>query len=214
MEGVSTMVVLAAPITTGLTMVNAQTPRPVDNRDRRWGTWMVAAQTGDRTVYETLLRDCTPFIKTVARRQGVSPNYIDDVVQETLLTVHRARRTYDPNRSFSAWLRTIAQRRAIDGLRRQSRNGVWETHAPFAYENHPDPGRDPEEATNQVERTVRLDSAVSTLPASQREAVQHLALREQSLTEAAAVTGRTTGALKVNLHRALKTLRAQLGRQD
>ena len=52
------MVVLAAPITTGLTMVNAQTPRPVDNRDRRWGTWMVAAQTGDRTAYETLLRDC------------------------------------------------------------------------------------------------------------------------------------------------------------
>ena len=31
---------------------------------------MVAAQTGDRTVYEKLLRDCAPFIKTVARRQG------------------------------------------------------------------------------------------------------------------------------------------------
>jgi RNA polymerase sigma-70 factor (ECF subfamily) len=208
------MIVLAAPITTGLTMVNAETPNPVDNKDRRWGTWMAAAQAGDRTVYETLLRDCTPFIKTVARRQGVPANYIDDVVQETLLTVHRARRTYDPNRSFSAWLRTIAQRRAIDGLRRQSRNGVCESHVPFAYENHPDPSRDPEEAADRVDRTVRLGSAVSTLPASQREAVQHLALRGQSLAEAAAATGRTPGALKVNLHRALKTLRAQLGGKD
>src|SRR5258708_39624763 len=82
------------------------------------------SRTGDRTVYETLLRDCTPFIKTVARRQGVSPNYIHDVAHETLLTGHRARRTYDPNRSFRAWLRTVDQRRASDGLRRQRRNGV------------------------------------------------------------------------------------------
>lgn len=207
-----TMVALAEPVTTGLAMVNAETPSGVDNRDRRWGTWMVAAQAGDRIVYETLLRDCVPFIRTVARRQGVSSNHIDDVVQETLLTVHRARQTYDPNRSFSAWLRTIAQRRAIDGLRRQSHHGVREVHAPFAYENHPDPGRNPEEAANR--HAVRLDSAVSALPASQREAVQHLALQEQSLADAAVATGRTRGALKVNLHRALKTLRAQLSGQD
>ena len=209
------MVVLAAPITTGLTMAIAETPSPVNDTDRRWGTWMVAAQAGDRTVYETLLRDCTPFIKTVARRQGVPSNYIDDVVQETLLTVHRARRTYDPNRSFSAWLRTIAQRRAIDALRRQSRIGRWEAYAPFAYENHPDPSRDPEEVANRGDRTVRrLDAAVSGLPAGQRDAVQRLALQQQSLTEAAVATGRTKVALKVNLHRALKALRARLGEED
>jgi RNA polymerase sigma-70 factor (ECF subfamily) len=52
------------------------------------------------------------------------------------------------------------------------------------------------------------------LPASQREAVQHLGIQEQSLAEAAAATGRTTGALKVNLHRALKTLRSQLSGKD
>jgi RNA polymerase sigma factor (sigma-70 family) len=196
-------------------MAKVETPTtPVNNRDQRWGTWMVAAHAGDRTIYEMLLRDCIPFIKAVARRRGVSPNYIDDVVQETLLTVHRARRTYDPNRSFSAWLGTIAQRRAIDGLRRQGRNGTWETYAPFAYENHPDPGRDPEEAVDRADHSLLLNSAVSTLPAGQREAVQHLAIEERSLAEAAAETGRTTGALKVNLHRALKTLRAQIRAED
>jgi RNA polymerase sigma-70 factor (ECF subfamily) len=82
---------------------------------------MVAAQAGDRAAYETLLRDCIPFIKRVARGQGIRPDLIDDVVQETLLTVHRARQTYDPNRSFTAWLRTIAQRRAIDVLREVKR---------------------------------------------------------------------------------------------
>src|SRR5262249_22716763 len=100
-------ILLVEQMTRGLAMPKAETPNPVNYRDQRWATWMAAAQAGDRTAYETLLRDCIPFIKAVARRQGVSANSIDDVVQETLLTVHRARRTYDPKRSFSIWLGTI-----------------------------------------------------------------------------------------------------------
>ena len=74
-----------------------------------------------RAAYDTLLRDCIPFIQRVARAKGVPSDFVDDVVQETLLTIHQARQTYDPSRSFTAWLRTIAQRRAIDGLRRGGR---------------------------------------------------------------------------------------------
>jgi DNA-directed RNA polymerase specialized sigma24 family protein len=55
-----------------------------------------------------------------------------------------------------------------------------------------------------------LSRAVATLPARQLEAVQHLALSGLSLVEAATVTGRTMGALKVSFHRALKTLRSEL----
>jgi RNA polymerase sigma-70 factor (ECF subfamily) len=55
-----------------------------------------------------------------------------------------------------------------------------------------------------------LREAIKTLPPGQREAVEQLGLKEHSLAEAAEVTGRNTGALKVNLHRALKTLRDRL----
>ena len=48
--------------------------------------------------------------------------------------------------------------------------------------------------------------------AGQRQAIEELALRERTLAEAAAATGRSTGALKVNLHRALKALRGQLAK--
>src|SRR5712691_3126679 len=109
--------VYGTPMTPKTTIVDAVSS--VQNEvDRRRAVWMVAAQAGDRAAYETLLRDCIPFITRVARGQGIRPDLIDDVVQETLLTVHQARQTYDPNRSFTAWLRTIARRRAIDGLRR------------------------------------------------------------------------------------------------
>jgi RNA polymerase sigma factor (sigma-70 family) len=186
----------------------------IPEADRRWGTLMVAAQAGDRITYETLLQECIPFIKTVARRQGVSLDRIDDVVQETLITVHRARQTYDPSRPFAAWLRTIAQRRAIDGLRHHGRHDTREIYAPLAYENHPDTERDPQESVDRSDQIGLLGRAVDTLPTRQREAVQHLALSGLSLAEAASATGRTMGALRVNLHRGLKTLRAQLVGED
>src|SRR4029077_7762770 len=160
--------------------------------DRRRAAWMSAATACDRTAYETLLRDCIPFIKQVARGQGIRPDLIDDVVQETLLTVHRARQTYDPNRSFTAWLRTIAQRRAIDGLRRTGRVRTHEIYAPLAYENHSDPSDDPEKTAFQIDHTQVLSSAVGELSARQREAVEHLAFQSQSLAQAATITGRST----------------------
>ena len=172
---------------------------------------MVAAQAGDRAAYETLLRDCIPFIKQVARGQGIRPDLIDDVVQETLLTVHRARQTYDPNRSFTAWLRTIAQRRAIDGLRRVGRMRTREVYAPLAYENHSDPSGATEETVSQTDHAKSLNFALGKLSVRQREAVEHLALQSQSLAQTATVTGRSTGSLRLDWHRALKTLRAQFG---
>jgi RNA polymerase sigma-70 factor (ECF subfamily) len=175
---------------------------------------MVAAQAGDRSAYEELLRGCVPLIRSVAHRQGVPPDGIDDVVQETLLTVHRARQTYDPNRPFSAWLRTIAYRRAIDAMRRQGYKGARELHAPIAYENHPDPNDDPEQALDRMDQAAQLNRAVDTLPSGQRDAVKRLVLLEQSLDQAAVETARTAGAIKVNLHRAVKTLRARLGGKD
>jgi len=52
------------------------------------------------------------------------------------------------------------------------------------------------------------------LPRRQREAVQHLMLDEKSLADAAELTGRSKGSLKVNLHRALNALRLKMDRGD
>jgi RNA polymerase sigma-70 factor (ECF subfamily) len=191
-------------------MADADIQEAGDETDRQRSAWMLAAQAGDRMAYEALLRDCVPVIQHVARRRGVQPDRIDDVVQEVLLTVHRARQTYDPTRSFTAWLSTIATRRAIDALRRRGRQDHREVHGPVAYANHPDPAAGPALRLEQKDRAVLLGTAIAGLPSGQREAVEQLGLQERSLAEAAAVTGRSKGALKVNLHRALKTLRARL----
>ena len=182
--------------------------------DARRSALMAAAQTGDRVAYETLLRDCVPFIVSVARRQGVSSDRTDDVVQEVLLTVHRARATYDPRRSFNAWLGVIVERRAIDILRQMHRRGAREVHAPLAYESHADEAVDLSAAIEHKEKVERIGAALTELPQRQREAVQHLMLDEKSLDDAAVLTGRSKGSLKVNLHRALNALRLKMDRGD
>jgi RNA polymerase sigma factor (sigma-70 family) len=195
----------------GMAQVQTQESNP---SDLRRSAWMAAAQAGDRGAYEALLRDCVSIIQAVARRQGVSSDQVDDVVQEVLLSVHRARHTYDPARSFTAWLQVIAERRAIDHLRRSNRQRSREVHAPLDYEGHPDPAADPSRGMQQADGAARVDRALAGLPKRQREAVQHLIIEERSLSDTAALTRRTRGALKVNLHRALKALRAKFGQGE
>jgi RNA polymerase sigma-70 factor (ECF subfamily) len=178
--------------------------------DRRLTAAMAAAQGGDRAAYELVLRECVPMIRRIARHGGVPPDSLDDVVQDVLITIHGARATFDPSRSFSAWLTAIAQRRSVDLLRRHIRRGAREVHAPVAFENFAAVDNPEGDAVRQGEAT-RLHGLVAQLPEGQREAVQALALEENSLEDASKSTGRTKTSLKVNLHRAIKSLRSRLG---
>lgn len=189
--------------------VPAEPASPGRTAERQRAAWMAAAQDGDRQAYERVLADSLALVRAVARRRGVPPEAIDDVVQETLLTVHRVRHTYDPARSYDAWLAAIADRRAVDLLRSHGRRGRREVHDERALDRHAGRG-DASTESERAQDARRLREAIAGLPPGQREAVEQLGLGEHSLAEAAARTGRSTGALKVNLHRALKALRSRL----
>jgi RNA polymerase sigma-70 factor (ECF subfamily) len=148
-----------------------------------------------------------PFIRAVVSRQHRGDR-IEDIVQDVLLTVHRVRHTYDPARPFDAWLATIARRRSVDAIRRRGRILAVETKDDIAYETFADPG-----ANKELDRTVRtsgLGEAIASLPESQREAIELLKVRDLSLREASQVSGKSIAALKVNVHRAIKSLRERL----
>jgi RNA polymerase sigma-70 factor, ECF subfamily len=168
---------------------------------------MRAAQAGERAAYSQLLREITPFIRSMLRRHCSHTQDIEEMVQDTLLTLHRVRQTYDPKRSFSPWLASITARRGIDGLRRRSRVARYEVSTEIdAYETFADPGANSDiEALGTPEEVEQL---LQQLPPRQRQALEALKLKEMSLKEAAAVSGQSVGALKVNTHRAIKALRA------
>ena len=82
---------------------------------------MGAAQEGDQEAYRRLLATIQPIIFRYVRRRIPSDAAAEDVCQEVLLTIHRVRHTYDPQRPFEPWLYAIARSRVIDHLRRARR---------------------------------------------------------------------------------------------
>ncbi|MFO1408901.1 MAG: sigma-70 family RNA polymerase sigma factor [Steroidobacteraceae bacterium] len=175
-------------------------------RDRQWSEWMRDAQAGDAAAYERLLRAVLPWVRGLLRRAGVAAADVEDVAQDALLTVHRVRHTYDPARPFRPWLAAIVDRRRIDALRRRIRVGRLEVSDAVALETSAAPAAN--DSVEGMRAEADVGALLRTLPARQRTALEAVKLRELSVAEAAAESGQSVSAVKVNVHRALKTLRA------
>lgn len=197
-----------ACLTTGKRMPGATAaPAVPDARDLRWSALMAAAQAGDARSYDRLLHEILPHIRSIARARLRGGAEVEDAVQETLLSLHALRHTYDPARPFRPWLNAVAERRAIDQLRRKGRRQGREE----VLDDQPESQfATPATGTQRLE-AEELRRAVADLPASQRQALLLAKLEQRPLKEAAAISGLSVGALKVATHRALAALRARLG---
>ncbi len=176
-----------------------------------WSALMARAQDGDRPAYRALLEDMTPYLRSLAARCFNDPRDIEDAVQDVLLAIHIVRNTYDPARPFGPWLVAIANRRIIDRLRRKARDKSREIALAAEQETFQlDAANLQTTSRTAPPDAALLREAIERLPLEQRQAVELLKLREMSLKEAAAVTGRSVAALKVATHRAIKNLRTIL----
>ena len=165
---------------------------------------MRSAQAGDQTAYASLLVLLTSTTRQFVRaRLGAVP-WIDDVVQETLLAVHRARHTYDPGRPFAPWFYAVASSRMIDVIRRERR-----------VTSHELPGDLPEPVVAEASRRDEIDveaihAAVAALPPRQREVIEALKFDDQSVREVAGRLHMTESAVKVTAHRGYQALKRLL----
>ncbi|NOT40193.1 MAG: sigma-70 family RNA polymerase sigma factor [Alphaproteobacteria bacterium] len=173
----------------------------------RWQRLMTAAQTGDKRAYASFLKEAAAFIRVIARRYHRDAGAIEDVVQETLLTLHRIRETYEPGRPVEPWVGAVAKARAIDALRARTRRAAIETETTDATQDVADTAT---AADAQHETRAEIAAALAALPAGQRAAVRMLKIEELSLAEAAVQSGQSVPALKSLLHRAMLSLRVAL----
>lgn len=164
--------------------------------------WMVAAQAGDATSYRRLLAALTGHLRAYyLRRVGAAT--AEDLVQETLIALHSRRATYDPGQPLTAWVYGIARYKLIDEFRREKRRAsvpLEEAEGLF--------GVDESEALaarRDVEKLLRR------LPEAKRDLVRAVKLEGASIAEVAARTGLSETAVKVGVHRAVKSLGDGLG---
>lgn len=179
--------------------------------NNKWSELLAAAQAGDADAYRAFLTSVVPFVRELARRRILGEDAAEDVVQDVLLTVHRIRHTYEPGRPVEPWLAAITARRAIDALRRRSRRQAREMHHPTAYVTYADPAANERDTAVEAEALSRL---LDTLPPGQKQALQLVRLKQMSLAEAAAASGKSEGSLKVNVHRAIKRLRRAITKDE
>jgi RNA polymerase sigma-70 factor, ECF subfamily len=182
----------------------------VNEQEFQWSDLMRAGNRGDTTAYHRLLAALAPALRGFTQRTFVRARLpggdVEDVVQETLLALHLKRHTWDETQPLVPWLKAIARNKVIDSLRRKG------GHVHVDIDDFSDTLAD--ERVQDAARTVEISGAVARLKGREREIVVAISLEGASARDVAQRLGISEGAVRVALHRALKTLAMAFGSKE
>jgi len=156
---------------------------------------------GDALAYREFLAALAVHVRGFLRRRlAQRPSEVEDLLQEVLLAVHNARHTYQPQQPLTAWVQAIARYKLVDYLRRYAlRDALHEQ-----LEDDSDLFAASDEVPAQASRD--LGKLLGQLPERQRLPIVHVKLEGLSVDETARITGLSSSAVKVGIHRGLKAL--------
>jgi RNA polymerase sigma-70 factor (ECF subfamily) len=178
---------------------------------------MLAFQGGDDSAFDRLVTLCKRRIFALGYRYGLDAQASDDLVQETMLRVYRARARYRPEARFNAWLMRIAKNLLISRARKVKRRRTIQLSA-RGREDEPeseiaDPrGGDPRARIDEHERARQVREALDDLPESQRTALLLNRFEEMSYEEGGEALGLKVPAVKSLRFRARQSLKSRLER--
>jgi len=168
---------------------------------------MAAYVGGDRDAFGELFGRYAAMITRTMRRQIRQPEDCNELVQQTFLQLHRARRDFDLSRKLRPWLMTIAFNLRREYFRKRMRR----PEAPLEVEPVA-PADDRGDIIERKEDVAKLRSALAALPDGQREVIELHWFEHISFPEIAATMGLSVSAVKVRAHRGYKAMRAHLQR--
>lgn len=174
-------------------------------REDEWAAWLRLAMNGDAQAYNRFLLAVTPHLRAMARRRcdqfGAPASEAEDVVQEVLLTIHLKRGTWDSERPLGPWLVTIVRNKLIDSLRRRGR------HVNVPLDDVSD-FLEAKDETHEAADRLDTEAVLARLKEPQRDIVRSISIEGEDIRETAARLKMTEVAVRVSLHRALKSLAA------
>jgi RNA polymerase sigma-70 factor (ECF subfamily) len=149
---------------------------------------------------------------------GAAPSdEVDDVVQDTLLTLYTHLHEIDPPQKLRPFLFRVARNRCYDILRHQGRwdqVALEDDEAPLdvrvAFNMQDQIATSPEDAANWLLLYMEVKEAIERLPENQRQALILFSEEELSYIEIAEVMDVSVGTVKSRLFHAKKNLRGLL----
>lgn len=162
---------------------------------------------GDQQAYASLLKETSRFLRPFLAKRLSFTNEVDDLLQEILISIHKARHTYDGNRPYKPWVYAIAKFRLQDYLRAhysdQLRDAIELSEVEESLHEH---------VTETAMSYESISGEVQKLPEKQATILRLMHQEGYTAKEVAEKMGMNESAVKVAAHRAYKILRNKLER--
>jgi len=163
---------------------------------------------GDEHAYEAVYDLASGWVLGAARKVLRDPAMAEEVMQEVMLEVWRRASRFDPALgSGTAWVMTLAHRRAVDRVRSERSHADRELRAATAVIDYDD-------VTEAVEASLereRVRRCLASLTPLQRECVSLAYYGGYTYAEVAGLLGVPAGTVKTRMRDGLIRLRDCLG---
>ena len=162
---------------------------------------------GDQRAYADLLRETARLLRPFLSKRLSFESEVEDLLQEILISIHKARHTYDGLRPYKPWAYAIAKFRLMDYLRAHYADQLRHAVELSEVENML-----PENVTEPAISYESISVEVQKLPEKQATIIRLMHQEGYTAKEVAAKLGMKESAVKVAAHRVYKTLRKRLER--
>ena len=165
------------------------------------------SQSGNQQTYAALLHETARMLRPYLAKRLNFDSEVDDLLQEILISIHKARHTYDGQRPYKPWAYAIAKFRLQDYLRAH-------------YADHLHHAVELSEVENDLQEPVTksdisyesISGEIEKLPPKQAAILQMMHQEGYTAKEVAEKICMKESAVKVAAHRAYKILRKILER--
>jgi RNA polymerase sigma-70 factor, ECF subfamily len=161
---------------------------------------------GNTASYARFLNDITPYLRRMVGIR-IPQADVEDVVQEVLISIHKARHTYDGLRSVMPWVAAIAQFRMTDYLRKH-----------YAQMRHQTTDIDDmkdilESVTDGQDSNEVIGDLLNNVPEKQKQILTMMHVEGFTAKQVGEKLGMNESAVKVAAHRAIKKIRERKAAQ-
>jgi RNA polymerase sigma-70 factor (ECF subfamily) len=167
---------------------------------------------GDNSAFADVYAQLAPRLHGFCVRLCAGSAEADDLLQETLLKLHRSRAAYRPPANPLHWAFAIARCAYIDRLRRRKARPEVLGSGSTSLATKAD-GSEPEAELRAVQLRELVQSVLLAQPEAARTSYILVRLEGVSVADAAAILSASSDAIKQRVHRVAQALREQLQRR-
>ncbi len=160
---------------------------------------LLAGLAGDAAAYAAFLHQITPILRRVISRK-IPMGDVEDVLQEVLISLHKARHTYDGARPLMPWVMAIASFRVSDHLRKAYSEMRHKRVDIADYENVL------EAVTETPGETESIDKLLDGVGQREQKILSLMHVEGYTARQVGTALGRKESAVKVAAHRAIRKL--------